>query len=315
MQSLPLAMATLSFQNASLQSTQLTYSLTLSGRMRKGCPREPSISYTRTLDKTSLRADSLLCVSRTTTKVPCFSTRHSKEGNLREKTLSKAELAQDEHAWLLKKRANEIVTDLRGTCIFLIGMMGSGKTTVGKLLADALGYHFFDSDRLIEEAAGGISVAQIFQEHSEEGFRDAETEVLKQLSCRGRLVVATGGGIVVRPINWSYLRHGVTVWLDVPLEALAERVVAVGTGSRPLLRHSVGDSAYTKALAKLSAIFKVRGPFYEDADTTVCLQDLAARLGHEDVSSLTPTMIALEALEEIDKLILLKKREDVTSAF
>lgn len=213
----------------------------------------------------------------------------------------------DEHEVFLKKRAGEIVDELRGTCIYLVGMMGSGKSTIGKILAEALGYYFFDSDKLIEEAAGGTTVSQLFEEEDEDSFRDAETEVLKQLSCMGRLVVATGGGMVLRPMNWSYLRHGVTVWLDVPVEILAKRVIAVGIDSRPLLGMTTTDSAHSQALERLSSIFNIRGPYYADADATVSLQKMASQLGYSDVNTLTPAMVALEILEEINKLIKRKK--------
>ncbi|RWV93547.1 hypothetical protein GW17_00043995 [Ensete ventricosum] len=68
-----------------------------------------------------------------------------------------------------------------------------------------------------------------------------KSKVLKDLSSMHRLVVATGGGAVIRPINWKYMKQGLTVWLDVPLEALARRIAAVGTASRPLLHQESGD--------------------------------------------------------------------------
>ncbi|XP_060958477.1 shikimate kinase, chloroplastic-like [Cannabis sativa] len=80
-------------------------------------------------------------------------------------------------------------------------MMGSGKTTVGKILSQALGYSFSDCDTLIEQEADGISVAEIFKLHGEGFFRDMETEVLRQLSLMRCVVVSTGGGAVVRNIN------------------------------------------------------------------------------------------------------------------
>lgn len=238
----------------------------------------------------------------------------SANGSLTDTSLYISDAVQQEQELLLKKIGNEMETELRGTCIFLIGMMGSGKSTVGKVLAESLGYQFFDSDKIVEEAAGGASVAKIFEEQDEDSFRDAETEVLKQLSCMGRLVVATGGGIVVRPMNWSYLRHGLTVWLDVPLEVLAERVVAAGTESRPLLGQKMGDSAHRQALGRLSKIFEVRGPFYAHADATVSFQQTASRLGYQNVNALTPTMIAVQVLEEINKLIKYKKRKSPPAA-
>lgn len=202
---------------------------------------------------------------------------------------------------LLKKRGSELVDDLRGTCIYLVGMMGSGKSTIGQTLAEALGYMFFDSDKLIEEAAGGTKVSQMIEEEDEDSFRDAETEVLKQLSCMGRLVVATGGGMVLRPMNWSYLRHGITVWLDVPVDALVKHVIEAGV-------ESTNDSVQGQALERLSSILKVRRPFYADSDATVSLQKVASEMGLIDVNSLTPAMVALEVLEEINNLITKRKK-------
>ncbi|CAN6542328.1 unnamed protein product [Malus baccata var. baccata] len=146
---------------------------------------------------------------------------------------------------VLKNKALAIEPYLNGRCIYLVGMMGSGKTTVGKIMAQALSYSFIDSDSLVEHDVGGTSVAEIFKLYGEGFFRDKETEALRKLSLMHRLVVSTGGGAVVRPVNWKCMKKGISVWLDVPLEALAQRIAAVGTGSRPLLHHGSGD-AYRK---------------------------------------------------------------------
>ncbi|CAN6478272.1 unnamed protein product [Victoria cruziana] len=199
-------------------------------------------------------------------------------------------------------KAQDVIPYLNGNCIFLVGMMGSGKTTVGKILSEALGYYFFDSDKLVEEAVGGVSVAQIFKEYSEEFFRENESKVLKNLSTMHRLVVATGGGAVIRPINWRYMKRGVSVWLDVPLEALARRIAAIGTDSRPLLHHESGD-AYTKAFLRLSALSEERADAYANSDATVSLVDIVHKQGLEDVSSLTPTTIAIEVLEKVNEFL------------
>ncbi|KAJ0488884.1 putative shikimate kinase [Helianthus annuus] len=122
-------------------------------------------------------------------------------------------------------------------------MMGSGKTTIGQILSQLLhGYSFFDSDKLVEEAAGGATVADIFKLHGESFFREMETEVLRKLSRTYRLVISTGGGAVVEPINWKYMHKGIIVFIDVPLEVLARRITSVGTTSRPLLHHGSSDS-------------------------------------------------------------------------
>ncbi|XP_011621851.1 shikimate kinase 3, chloroplastic [Amborella trichopoda] len=212
----------------------------------------------------------------------------------------------EKEALIIKKKALEVSPHLKGSCIFLVGLMGSGKTTVGKILSEALGYYFFDSDKLVEQAVGGTSVAQIFKEHSEDFFRDNESEALRELSLMHQLVVATGGGAVIRPVNWKYMKQGITVWLDVPLEALAKRIAAVGTDSRPLLHEEDGD-AYTKAYLRLTALFKERGEAYANADARVSLLQIAAEKGHNDVSTLTPTAIATEALERIKSVLSLKK--------
>ena len=83
--------------------------------------------------------------------------------------------------------------------------------SMGKLLADALGYYHFDNDSLVEEACGGESAAKSLKEQNEEEFRDSETEVLKQLSSRGQLVVCAGNGSIHSSINLALLRHGISI--------------------------------------------------------------------------------------------------------
>ncbi|CAN6679547.1 unnamed protein product [Malus baccata var. baccata] len=194
---------------------------------------------------------------------------------------------------VLKNKALAIEPYLNGRCIYLVGMMGSGKTTVGKIMAQALSYSFIDSDSLVEHDVGGTSVAEIFKLYGEGFFRDKETEALRKLSLMHRLVVSTGGGAVVRPVNWKCMKKGISVWLDVPLEALAQRIAAVGTGSRPLLHHGSGD-AYRKTYMRLTSLFEERGDSYANANARVSLENIAAKLGYRDVSNLTPTAIVIE---------------------
>ncbi|KAL2521418.1 Shikimate kinase 1 [Forsythia ovata] len=202
---------------------------------------------------------------------------------------------------ILENKAEEIRQYLNGRCIYLVGMMGSGKTTVGRVLSEALGYSFYDCDTLIEQAVG-TTVAEIFKLHGESIFRDNETEVLRKLSLRHQLVVSTGGGAVVRPINWRYMQKGISVWLDVPLEALARRITAVGTDSRPLLHQESGDP-YLKTMKRLSNLFEERGEAYANANVRASLQNIAAKLRDTDVCNLTPTVIAIEVLEQIEKFL------------
>ncbi|XP_022963330.1 shikimate kinase 1, chloroplastic-like [Cucurbita moschata] len=203
---------------------------------------------------------------------------------------------------LLKNKSQEVQPHLNGKCIYLVGMMGSGKTTIGKILAKELSYAFSDSDTLVEQEVGGTSVAEIFKLYGEDFFRDKETEVLRKLSSMHGFVISTGGGIVVRPINWKYMQNGISIWLDVPLEALAKRIAAVGTDSRPLL-HNESGNGYTKAFRRLSVLLEERGDAYTNANVKVCLGSLAAKLGLSDVCNLTPEDIAIEALVQIQHFV------------
>ncbi|MBA0835357.1 hypothetical protein Goarm_007639 [Gossypium armourianum] len=205
-----------------------------------------------------------------------------------------------DEALVLKNKSLEVEPYLNGHSIYLVGLMGSGKTTVGKILSNVLSYSFCDSDALIEQEVNGMSVAEIFKLHGERFFRKKETEVLQRLSSKKQLVVSTGGGAVVWDVNWDYMqKKGIVVWLDVPLEALAQRIAAVGTHSRPLLHYEHGDP-YTKALKRLSYLLELRGKNYAKANARVSLEEIAGKLGYRDVSDLTPTEIAIEALQQIE---------------
>ncbi|MEQ8486618.1 MAG: shikimate kinase AroK [Pseudomonadales bacterium] len=118
--------------------------------------------------------------------------------------------------------------------IILIGLMAVGKSTVGRLLAQALDMQFYDSDHEIE-ARAGAPVAWIFDVEGEAGFREREHQVLDELTQRSGIVLATGGGAVLNPCNRALLAaRGVVVHLDSPLERLVERTRR--DRKRPLLR-------------------------------------------------------------------------------
>lgn len=150
---------------------------------------------------------------------------------------------------------------LRGLSIFLVGMMGSGKTTAGQILARHIGYRFFDTDVLIERVAGE-TIAEIFQNSGEETFREIETRILAELSSLTKSVIATGGGIVLQRENWSYLRHGLIIWLDAPIEVLVQRLQ--GDSSRPLLRETDLES-------KLTLLLEQRRSLYSEADLRIAI--------------------------------------------
>ncbi|PSR14307.1 shikimate kinase [filamentous cyanobacterium CCP3] len=166
---------------------------------------------------------------------------------------------------------------LNGINLYLIGMMGAGKSSTGAVLAQTLGYQFFDTDAVIE-AAAGQSVADIFVAQGEAAFRQLETKVLAELSAYRRLVVATGGGIVTQQHNWSYLHHGIVVWLDAPPAVLQKRLA--GDTGRPLLQ---GQDLETK----LTTLLAERQSLYDQADVRVSVG------AEDDVAAIAARTLAL----------------------
>ncbi len=135
--------------------------------------------------------------------------------------------------------------------IFLVGLMAVGKTTIGRLLADAIHWHFVDSDHVIEERAGA-DIPWIFDVEGEAGFRDREQSVIAELSQSSGLVLATGGGAVLRVENRQMLAaNGVVVHLDSSLEHLVARTRK--DKNRPLLNPKGGPKGGHRGNHKGSA--------------------------------------------------------------
>jgi shikimate kinase len=132
----------------------------------------------------------------------------------------------------------------RSPGVYLAGFMGSGKTTVARVLADRLGWHFIDLDSEIEEAEHA-TIAQIFESRGEPEFRRIETEMIRKVKRKIELgmpsVIALGGGSYVEPANAALLEnHGISIWLDCPFEVIAQRIVESSSGeagTRPLARN------------------------------------------------------------------------------
>ena len=123
--------------------------------------------------------------------------------------------------------------------IFLIGPMGSGKSTMGRLLAKKLGLPYFDLDKLIEDQEK-MSISDIFQKHNEKYFRDLESITLKQYSEESNFVISTGGGCVLRDQNLNILRKGLVIYLKISIETQFERVK--NRTHRPLLNNVTKDT-------------------------------------------------------------------------
>ena len=171
---------------------------------------------------------------------------------------------------------------LSGRSIYLIGMMGSGKTSTGRPLAKRLGYGFVDADAVIEQVAG-CTIPEIFERDGEAGFRSIESQVLNAISQRHSLVVATGGGVVTKPENWGQLHSGIVVWLDVDRGQLLARLRADST-LRPLLQQPDPEAALDKLLQQ-------RRPLYGEADLTVVINDETAEAVADGILQLLPTLI------------------------
>jgi len=153
---------------------------------------------------------------------------------------------------------------LGGRNIFLIGMMGSGKTQTGPYLARMINYAFVDTDDVIEKAAKQ-SITAIFEKDGETGFRDLEKQVLKEISQHHSLVIATGGGLVTLPENWGILHQGIVIWLDLDLNRSIQRIER-DDKERPLLIKK--DLAHT-----YSQIYESRKSIYLESDLRIEVED------------------------------------------
>jgi shikimate kinase len=159
--------------------------------------------------------------------------------------------------------------------VYLVGMPGAGKSTVGRELAGRLGVPFLDLDAEIEREAGA-AVTDIFRDEGEASFRALEAAALVKASMQDPAVIACGGGVVLEPANRITLRNtGVAVYLDVPLEGLRRRVQPAA--DRPLIRRE-GD---------LERLLASRGPLYREF------------AGHVVDGSGDPGVVAAAIVEEL----------------
>ena len=141
--------------------------------------------------------------------------------------------------------------------IVLVGFMGTGKSTVGRVIAQKLGFHFIDTDDVIEQTSKA-KISDIFAEHGEDYFRDLESQAVKSVALMKNQVVATGGGVVLRSSNIDLLRTvGPIFCLNATPKAIWERVRS--SRSRPLLRGP-------EPLKKIEMLLDKRAPYYALAD-------------------------------------------------
>ena len=149
--------------------------------------------------------------------------------------------------------------------IVLVGMMGAGKSSIGRRLAARLGIPFSDADAEIEEAAG-MSIADIFEAHGEPSFRSGEARVIARMLEQGPQVLATGGGAFINPQTRARIQEkGISVWLKAEIEVLSRRLRR--RNDRPLLK--TADPAAT-----LATLLAARNPVYGEANLVVMSRDV-----------------------------------------
>ena len=171
-------------------------------------------------------------------------------------------------------RAEHLAERLAGKPLVLVGMMGAGKTTVGRRLASRLNRHFLDSDEEIEKAAQ-MTIPEIFAQRGEPEFRAGETRVIARVLKDRDIVLATGGGAFVNAETRAQVRQGaISVWLKADSNILFERVSR--RSNRPLLKTA-------NPRATLEKLIEERYPIYAEADITVFSRDVPQEVVASDV--------------------------------
>jgi shikimate kinase len=165
----------------------------------------------------------------------------------------------------IAKDIEAVKRSLNGRSIVLVGLMGAGKSTVGRRLAQKLGLEFIDADSEIERAAGK-AVSDIFRDHGEAYFREGERKVIARLLESGPQVLATGGGAFTNEeTRQNIARRGISVWLKADIDLLMKRVRR--RDNRPLLRAEDPEEIMRQLIAQ-------RYPIYSQADVTVESRDV-----------------------------------------
>jgi shikimate kinase len=175
-------------------------------------------------------------------------------------------MVQDAHHATVMQFEAAIVAALGARSVVLVGMMGAGKSSIGRRLAARLGIPFIDADEEIEVAHAGMKIQEIFAEHGEPYFRAGEARVIARLLKGGPQVLATGGGAFMNSQTRAAIaENGVSIWLKADFDVLMKRIRR--RHDRPLLRTE--DPGAT-----LRQLMEERYPIYAQADLTVQSRDV-----------------------------------------
>jgi shikimate kinase len=160
----------------------------------------------------------------------------------------------------------DITSALGKRSVVLVGMMGAGKSTIGRRLAARLGLRFLDADVEIEVAHAGMTIPEIFATHGEPYFRDGEARVIARLLDSGPAVIATGGGAFMREDTRNRIREkAISLWLKADIDVIMKRVRR--RADRPLLQTE-------DPVATVSRLLEAREPVYRTADLTIASRDV-----------------------------------------
>jgi shikimate kinase len=188
----------------------------------------------------------------------------------------------------------EIAAALGGRSVVLVGMMGAGKSTIGRRLSVRLALPLLDADTEIE-AAAGMSIPDIFESRGEADFRDGEVRVIARLLDSGPAVIATGGGAVMRQETRDRIRgKAVSIWLKVDTDVIMRRVKR--RSDRPLLQTADPE-------ATVERLIREREPIYGQADVTVWSRDVPhEKIVDECIGALYEKLCAGRAIQSGDSL-------------
>jgi len=179
---------------------------------------------------------------------------------------------------------------LGGRTVVMVGMMGAGKSSIGRRLAARLGLPFVDADAEIEQAAN-LSISEIFEAHGEPYFRDGERRVIQRLLDGAPKVLATGGGTFINPETRAAIgKAGVSIWLKADRDLILQRVKR--RSNRPLLRTADPEATVDRLLAE-------RNPIYAEADIHIQSRDVAHDVVIDDILAALDGWLRRDAVETV----------------